>query len=79
MTSIADVYFATSIADNLQKDPDPKSMTECKKCLDQNKWKEAIEAELASLTKKRGILITTYTSQNLSCGVQMGFRRPETE
>jgi len=51
-TTIVDVYFATSIADNLQKDPNPKSMAECKKHSNWNKWKEAIETELASLTKR---------------------------
>jgi hypothetical protein len=28
-------------------------MVECKKCSDWNKWKEAIQAELASLTKRK--------------------------
>jgi hypothetical protein len=51
-TTIIDVYFATSIANNLQKDPDPKSMAECKKRSDWNKWKKATEAELALLTKR---------------------------
>jgi hypothetical protein len=51
-TTNVDIYFSTSIAENLQNEPDPKSMVECKKCSDWNKWKEAIEAELASLTKR---------------------------
>jgi hypothetical protein len=55
-TTIVDVYFATSIADNLQKDPDPNSMAECKNRSDWNKWKEASEAELASLTKREVFL-----------------------
>jgi hypothetical protein len=46
-TTIVGVYLATSIADNLQNDSDPKSIAECKKRSDCNKWKEAIEAELA--------------------------------
>ena len=40
-TTIIDAYFATSIADNLQNDLDPKSMAECKTRSDWNKWKEA--------------------------------------
>jgi hypothetical protein len=51
-TTDVDIYFSTSIAENLQNEPDPKSMVECKKRSDWNKWKEAIEAELASLTKR---------------------------
>jgi hypothetical protein len=35
--------------------PDPKIMAECKQRSDWIKWKEAIEAELDSLRKKRGI------------------------
>jgi len=51
-TTIVDIYFASSIAETIQNDPDPKSMVECKKRSDWNKWKEAIEAELASLNKR---------------------------
>ena len=51
-TIIVDTYFAASIAENLQNDPDPKFMVECKKRSDWYKWKEAIEAESASLTKR---------------------------
>ena len=51
-TTIVDIHFAASIAENLHADPDPKTMVECKKHSDWNKWKEAIEAELASLTKR---------------------------
>jgi hypothetical protein len=36
-TTIVDLYFAISIADNLQKDSDPKSMPKCKKRSDWNK------------------------------------------
>jgi hypothetical protein len=51
-TTIVDIYFASSVAETIQNDPDPKSMVECKKRSDWNKWKEAIEAELASLKKR---------------------------
>ena len=69
-TTIVDIYFAETIAEIIQNNPDPKTMAECKKRSDWNKWKEAIQAELASLTKKKGILISNaYTFKNLPCGV----------
>jgi hypothetical protein len=40
------------IAENLLNDPDPKTITECKKRSDWNKWKEVIEAKLNSLKKR---------------------------
>ena len=36
-TTIVDTYFMASIAENLQNDPDHKSMVECKKRSDWNK------------------------------------------
>jgi hypothetical protein len=33
-TTIVNPYFSTIIADNFLVDPDPKTMTECKGCLD---------------------------------------------
>jgi hypothetical protein len=42
------------VADILN-DPDPKIMAECKQRSDLIKYKEAIEATLESLRKKRGI------------------------
>jgi hypothetical protein len=51
-TTIVDIYFASSVVETIQNDPDPKSMVECKKRSGRNKWKEAIEAELASLKKR---------------------------
>ncbi len=78
-TTIVDTYLASSVADTIQYYPDPKSMVECKKRSDWNKWKEAIEAELASLNKRKVILISNiYTSKNLPRGFQMGFH-PEAE
>jgi hypothetical protein len=47
-TTIINPCFSTIIADL-----DPKTMTECKGRLDWNKWKEAIEAELNSLKKRK--------------------------
>jgi hypothetical protein len=52
-TTSADICFSTIIAENFLNDPDPKTTAECKKCSDWNKWKEAIEAELNSLKKRK--------------------------
>ena len=60
-TTIVDIFFASSVAETIQNDPDPKSMVECKKRSDRNKWKEAIEAELASLTKREVFLSIIHT------------------
>jgi hypothetical protein len=30
-TTIIDIYFASSVVDTIQNDPDPKSMVDCKK------------------------------------------------
>ena len=42
--TVVDIYFSKSIAENLHKDPEPKSMAECKRRSDWDKWKEAIDA-----------------------------------
>jgi hypothetical protein len=52
-TTITDICFSTIIAEIFLNDPDPKTMAEFKKHLDWNKWKEAIEAELNSLKKRK--------------------------
>jgi hypothetical protein len=52
-TSIANLCFPTIIAESFLNDPDSKTMAECKKHLDWNKWKEAIETELNSLKKRK--------------------------
>jgi hypothetical protein len=44
---IVDCYFSKEIANVFHTDLDPKSMAECKKHSDWDKWKEAIEAEIA--------------------------------
>jgi hypothetical protein len=36
-TTIVDIYFASSVAETIQNDPDPKSIVECKKHSDWNK------------------------------------------
>jgi len=50
---IVDIYFSEQIANILLTDEDPKSMTECKKRLDWDKWKITIETEIASLYKRK--------------------------
>jgi hypothetical protein len=52
-TTIANLSFSTVIAENFLNDPDLKTMVECKKRSNYNKWKEAIEAELNSLKKRK--------------------------
>ena len=49
--TVVDISFSESIAENLHKNQEPKSMAECKRRLDWDKWKEAIDVELASLAK----------------------------
>jgi hypothetical protein len=53
-TTIVNPYFSTIIAENFLADLDPKTMAECKRRSDWNKWKKAIEAEL-NLLKKRNV------------------------
>jgi hypothetical protein len=52
-TTIVNPYFSTIIVENFLADPDPKTMAECQRCSDWNKWKEAIEVELKSLKKRK--------------------------
>ena len=48
-----DINFVYKIAIVINEDPKPKSMAECRKHSDWVKWKEAIEAELRSLSKRQ--------------------------
>jgi hypothetical protein len=52
-TIITGLCFSTIIAKSFLNDSDPKTMVECKKHLDGNKWNDAIEAELNSLKKRK--------------------------
>jgi hypothetical protein len=52
-TTIVDIDFSAMIAELFQNDPDPKTMAECKSRLDWNQWKEAMEAEITSLSKRK--------------------------
>jgi hypothetical protein len=51
-TTVVNPCFSTINAKNFFVDPDPKTMVECKRHSDWNKWKEAIEVELNSLKKR---------------------------
>jgi hypothetical protein len=50
--TIVNPCFSTVIAKNFIADPDSKTMVECKRRSDWNRWKEAIEVELNSLKKR---------------------------
>jgi len=52
-STIVDGYLSEHIANILQTDSDPKSMTECKKRSDWDKRKIAIETKIASLYKRK--------------------------
>jgi hypothetical protein len=51
-TTVVDIYFASKIAELMDPNPEPKSMFECRKHSDWDKWKATIEAELHSLCKR---------------------------
>jgi hypothetical protein len=52
-TTIVNSSFSTIIAENVIADLDTKTMIECKKCLDWNKWKEAMKVELCFPKKRK--------------------------
>jgi hypothetical protein len=43
MTTTIDIYFASKIASSMDNNSEPKSMAECQKHLDWDKYKKAIE------------------------------------
>ena len=55
ITVVDDIFASTTALtisnDNL--DPEPKSIAECRKCSNWVRWKQAIEAELDSLNKRK--------------------------
>ena len=55
-STIVDCYLSEQIANMLQTDSNPKSKTEWKKRFDWDKWKVAIEIEIASLYKRKVFL-----------------------
>nr|AAK91878.1 Putative copia-type pol polyprotein [Oryza sativa]AAP52115.1 retrotransposon protein, putative, Ty1-copia subclass [Oryza sativa Japonica Group] len=75
-TTIVDKHFASKIADIMDPDPEPKSMAECQKHSDWDKWKAAIEAELRSLYKRELMdVVTAYLYGSLDSEIYM--RVPE--
>jgi hypothetical protein len=60
-TIIVNPCFSTIIAKKFLVDPDPKTMIECKRRSDWNKWKEAIEARLNSLKKRKVFTDVIFT------------------
>jgi hypothetical protein len=63
--TIVDIYFSEKIAEDLQNDIDPKTMDEFTKCLDCIKWKDATEAELASLYKREVFTVVMPTPRGI--------------
>ncbi len=51
-STIVNPSFSTIIIEHVFVDPDPKTMSECKRRSNWNKWKESIEVELNSLKKR---------------------------
>jgi hypothetical protein len=79
-TTVVDIYFASKIADSLDPDLEPKSMIECRKRLDWDKWKAAIEAELRSLCKREVFGPAVPTSPNvIPVGCKWVFLRKRNE
>ena len=64
-STIVDIYFAEAIAEIIQNDPDPKTMAECKKRSDWNQWKDAIQAELSSLSKRKVFTHAIHTPRGI--------------
>jgi hypothetical protein len=52
-TTVVDTFFSKQIALDLHNDPDPKTLVECRKCPDWTQWKNVIQSELDSLTKRK--------------------------
>ena len=58
-TTVVNIYFSAAITEIFLNDLDPKTMAECKKRSDWTQWKEAIQDEIASLTKRE-----VFTGEN---------------
>jgi hypothetical protein len=72
-TIIIDIYFSALIAKILKNDPDPKTMAECKKSSDWNQWKDVIQAEISSLSKREVFSQVIPTPQKYSPWDSNGF------
>ena len=79
-TTVVDMYFSAAIAEIFLNDPDPKTMAECKKRSDWAQWKEAIQAEIASLTR-RGVFTSAIPtpSKVFPVGFKWVFVRKQNE
>ncbi|XP_019184046.1 PREDICTED: uncharacterized protein LOC109178951 [Ipomoea nil] len=65
---VVDDTFAYAVACNIPQnnlDPEPKSITECRKRSDWLKWKQAIEAELNSLNQRKVFGPTVLTPKDV--------------
>jgi hypothetical protein len=79
-TTVVNIYFASKNADSLDPDPELKSMIECRKRSDWDKWKAAIEAELHSLCKREVFGPTVPTPPNvIPIGCKWVFLRKRNE
>ena len=70
-TTIVDTYFSSKIANDLHNDPDPKTTVECRKRSDWTQWKDAIQAELCSLSKREVFTSVIPTPRNI---FQVGYK-----
>jgi len=52
-TTVVDTFFSEQIAHDLHNDLDSKTLAECRKCPKWTQWKNAIQSELDSLTKRK--------------------------
>jgi hypothetical protein len=64
-TTVVDTFFSEQIAHDLHNDPDPKTLAECRKLLDWTQWKNAIQSELDSLTKRKVIISAIPTPPSI--------------
>ena len=50
---IVDINFAKKIASIIDPDPEPTSLTDCKRRSDWKDWQKAVTSELLSLNKRK--------------------------
>jgi hypothetical protein len=67
-----DINFVSKITEAINEDPEPNSIVECRKRSNWVKWKETIETELHSLSKRQVFGPITRTPQSIPCRIQMG-------
>jgi hypothetical protein len=70
-TTIVNPCFSTIIDENFLANLDPKTMAECKRHSYWNKWKEAIEAELNKLKKRKVFIDVIPTPPKI---IPVGFK-----